>query len=77
MKKAKLLSAVLMALIMSATMSLIMGLFKNGFSPAFLAAWLEGWALTFLPSIPLSYFLPPVLDRKTMSFFTRNNKNQH
>jgi hypothetical protein len=48
---------------MAAMMSFVMVAVNVGFNPQFLSAWLKGGTIGFLVSIPISYFLPPLVER--------------
>jgi hypothetical protein len=52
-----------MALIMSVCMAFVMTAVNIGFGDNFLSAWLTGTAIGFVVSLPLSFFLPPFLQK--------------
>jgi hypothetical protein len=52
-----------MAFIMSMCMSFVMTVINVGLSGALLKPWLIGWGIGFLTSLPLSFLLPPLLQK--------------
>jgi small-conductance mechanosensitive channel len=52
-----------MAFIMSMCMAFVMAAINVGFTSNFLSAWLMGWGIGFVVSLPLSFFLPPMLQK--------------
>jgi hypothetical protein len=42
-------------------MAFVMTVINVGFNDIFLTAWLTGWGIGFVVSLPLSFFLPPLL----------------
>jgi hypothetical protein len=52
-----------MATIMSMCMSLVMTAINVGFNHDFFRPWLMGWGFGFLASLPLSFILPPLLQK--------------
>lgn len=61
--KFRLIAAVITALCMSMCMSLIMALVNVGIGKYLLFSWFRGWGIGFLVTFPLSYFLPPNIQR--------------
>ncbi|MDR1430475.1 MAG: DUF2798 domain-containing protein [Spirochaetaceae bacterium] len=52
-----------MALIMSVCMAFVMTVVNVGFGDNFIRAWLTGAGVGFIVSLPLSFFLPPLLQK--------------
>jgi hypothetical protein len=52
-----------MAIFMSLCMSFVMTAVNVGFGSNFIPAWLAGGGVGFLVSLPLSFFLPPFLQK--------------
>jgi hypothetical protein len=52
-----------MAFIMSMCMAFVMTVINIGFGGNFLVLWLKGWGIGFVVSLPLSFFLPPFLQK--------------
>lgn len=61
--KFRILTAFLTALLMSMCMSLVMTLVNLGLRDIFLQEWLKAWALSAAVAFPLSYFLPPRVNK--------------
>jgi hypothetical protein len=52
-----------MAIIMSMFVSFSMTIINVGFDANFVDMWMGGWAIGFLASLPLSFLLPPLLQK--------------
>jgi hypothetical protein len=52
-----------MACVMSICMAFVMTAVNVGFGSNFVAAWLTGAGVGFVVSLPLSFFLPPFLQK--------------
>jgi hypothetical protein len=52
-----------MAFIMSICMAFVMAVVNVGLGSNFVAAWLSGAGVGFVVSLPLSFFLPPLLQK--------------
>jgi hypothetical protein len=61
--KFRLLASLITAFFMAVGMSFVMVAVNVGFVPAFPLAWLKGWAIGYMVSVPLSYFLPPRIQK--------------
>ena len=59
--KIRILAALLTSFCISLVISFVMVLVNFGFGPTFLSAWLKGLIIGFVVSIPLSYFLPQLI----------------
>jgi hypothetical protein len=57
-----------MAVIMSMCMSLAMTLINVGVNDHFRTAWFKGWLIGFVVSLPLSFVIPPSLQKIMMVF---------
>jgi hypothetical protein len=44
-------------------MAFVMTVINVGFGDNFVRAWLAGWGVGFVVSLPLSFFLPPFLQK--------------
>jgi hypothetical protein len=44
-------------------MSLAMSIINVGINDYFIAAWMEGWLIGFVVSLPLSFVIPPLLQK--------------
>lgn len=64
-QKQRIVQSIGMALIMSCCMSFVMAVKNMGFPPNFIAMWLPNALIGFLVAIPLSFFLPPVIQKWT------------
>jgi hypothetical protein len=61
--KFRLATSLITAFFMAACMSFVMVAVNIGFVPYFFFAWLRGWAIGYLVSVPISYFVPPAVQR--------------
>ena len=61
--KFRVLSAFFTALCMSMCMAFIMAFINVGASQALVFAWLKGWGIGLCVTFPLSYFLPPWIQK--------------
>jgi hypothetical protein len=52
-----------MTLIMSLCMAFVMTAANSGFGSSFVSLWLTGAGVGFVVSLPLSFFLPPLLQK--------------
>jgi hypothetical protein len=52
-----------MSVIMSMCMSFAMTAINVGFNEQFAPAFLSGWGIGFIVSLPLSFFLPPSIQK--------------
>jgi hypothetical protein len=52
-----------MALVMSFCMAFVMTAVNVGFGSSFITPWLKGAGVGFVVSLPLSFFLPPLLQK--------------
>lgn len=62
-KKRRIFTAVSMALCMSIYMSFVMVSVNIGWVPHFFQAWLKGWSVGFCVSLPLSFIVPPTIQK--------------
>jgi hypothetical protein len=44
-------------------MAFVMTAINVGFGSNFVIAWVSGWGIGFVVSLPLSFFLPPLLQK--------------
>lgn len=63
MNKKRIFNAVGMALCMSMCMSLVMSIINVGFVDYFLSVWLKSWGIGLLVSLPLTFFLPQLIQK--------------
>lgn len=61
--KYRILAALVTSLLISMGMSFIMALLNFGIADGFLGVWFKGWGIGFIVSMPLSYLLPPIVQR--------------
>jgi hypothetical protein len=52
-----------MSVFMALFMSLAMAIINVGINEHFIGAWLKGWLTGFLVSLPLSFVIPPALQK--------------
>jgi cytosine/uracil/thiamine/allantoin permease len=52
-----------MAIIMSMFVSFAMTVINFGFTTNLMELWMGGWAIGFFVSLPLSFLLPPLLQK--------------
>jgi hypothetical protein len=57
-----------MSVIMALCMAFMMAAINVGFNRFFLTAWLSGWGIGFLVLLPLSFIIPPTLQKLMKRF---------
>lgn len=67
-RRKRILVALINAFCMSTLMSFVMCIINVGFGNHFIEAWLKGWIIAFAVAFPLSYILPPRIQKLVDKF---------